>query len=50
MIIDLFVSSKYLILKNNNCNRRDELFKALKKAYYDETGINLPIYGVVILF
>ena len=27
--------------------RRDELFKALKRVYYEENGMNLPIYGVV---
>lgn len=31
-----------LILK-----RRDEFFAALKKVFYDVTGENLPIYGVV---
>jgi len=27
--------------------RRDEFFAALKKVFYDVTGENLPIYGVV---
>jgi len=25
---------------------REEFFKALKKVFYEENGVNLPIYGV----
>ena len=44
--IDLSVNSKSFTSNGLMC-RREELFKALKKVYYEETGTNLPIYGVV---
>lgn len=47
MIIDLSANSKTVVPHFIFFYRRDELFKALKKVFYEETGVNLPIYGVV---
>jgi hypothetical protein len=44
MITDSYVRSKNTVL---NLCRRDEFFAALKKVFYDVSGENLPIYGVV---
>lgn len=46
MTIDLSANSKFI--QSLQLSRRDEFFNALKKVFYEETGQNLPIYGVVI--
>lgn len=48
MTTDSYVNSKYLNLIWKPKFRRDELFNALKKVYFDIKNENLPIYGIAL--